>query len=75
MDVLVGVLRGMGFPWMPMIVSIVGVCGVRILWIFTVFAFVYHSPESLYLSYAASWLFTSAVHYICYLKARKKYIA
>jgi len=73
MDVLVGALRGMGCPLMPMIVSIVGVCGVRILWIFTVFAFVYHSPESLYLSYAVSWFVTSLIHYICYLKVKKKY--
>jgi Na+-driven multidrug efflux pump len=73
MDVLVGALRGMGSPWMPMIVSIAGVCGVRILWIFTVFRFVYHSPESLYLSYTVSWIITSVVHYICCRKVRKKY--
>ena len=74
MEVLVGALRGMGSPWMPMIVSIAGVCGVRILWIFTVFAFVSHNPESLYLSYTVSWLITSAIHYICYRKVRKKYL-
>lgn len=74
MDVLVGALRGMGSPWMPMIVSIVGVCGVRILWIFTIFRFVYHTPESLYFSYTISWIVTAAVHYICYRKVRKKYV-
>ncbi len=70
MDVLVGALRGMGSPWMPMIVSIVGVCGIRILWIFTVFRF-YRSPESLYLSYIVSWVVTTTVHYLCYRKAKK----
>jgi len=74
MDVLVGALRGMGSPWMPMIVSIAGVCGVRIIWIFTVFRFVFHSPASLYLSYTVSWIITSAVHYICCRKVRKKYL-
>ncbi len=72
MDVLVGALRGMGSPWMPMIVSILGVCGVRMLWIFTVFRFL-HTPESLYISYTISWIITAIVHYICYRKVRKKY--
>ena len=74
MDVLVGALRGMGSPWMPMIVSIVGVCGVRMLWIFTVFRFVYHTPESLYVSYTISWIITGAIQYICYRKVRKRFI-
>lgn len=74
MDVLVGALRGMGSPWMPMIVSIVGVCGIRILWIFTVFRF-YNSPQSLYLSYIVSWLATSAVQYLCYRKTYKRYVS
>lgn len=74
MEVLVGALRGMGSPWMPMVVSIAGVCGGRIIWIFTVFAFVYHSPESLYFSYTVSWFLTSLIHYLCYLKVRKGYL-
>lgn len=74
MDVLVGALRGMGSPWMPMIVSIVGVCGIRITWIYTVFRF-YHTPESLYVSYIVSWLATAAVQFICYLVVSKKYKA
>ncbi len=74
MDVLVGALRGMGSPWMPMIVSIVGVCGVRLIWIFTVFRFIYHSPESLYISYTVSWIITASIHYICYRKVRRKFI-
>lgn len=73
MDVIVGALRGMGSPWMPMIVSIVGVCGVRITWIFTVFKF-YHTPESLYISYLISWIITAAAQYVCYLKAKKRFL-
>ena len=73
MDVLVGALRGMGSPWMPMIVSIVGVCGIRILWIFTVFR-IYNTPQSLYASYIVSWIATAAVQYICYLNVKKKYV-
>ena len=72
MEVLVGAMRGMGSPWAPMIVSILGVCGVRIAWIFTVFTYMYHSLESLNLSYTVSWIFTAAVHFICYLNVRKR---
>ncbi|MBR6807705.1 MAG: MATE family efflux transporter [Clostridia bacterium] len=72
MDVLVGALRGMGSPWMPMIVSIVGVCGIRITWIYTVFRF-YTTPESLYVSYIVSWLVTASVHFICYIVVSKKF--
>lgn len=71
MEVLVGSLRGIGHSIMPMIVSIIGVCGVRIVWIFTLFALT-RNLTILYLSYPVSWIFTSIIHYICYLVIRKK---
>ncbi len=74
MEVLVGVLRGIGRSVMPMIVSVLGVVGVRILWIYTVFE-VRHTLIMLYISYPVSWLFTLAVHLICYLAVRKKTFA
>ena len=37
MDVTVGILRGMGYAIMPMIMSLAGACGLRVLWIFTIF--------------------------------------
>ncbi len=44
MDVMVGMLRGLGYSIMPMIVSLLGACGLRILWISTVFQIPeYHS--------------------------------
>lgn len=71
MEVIVGSLRGIGHSLLPMIVSIVGVCGVRLLWIFTIFA-VTKSPISLYLSYPVSWLFTLIAHFISHLIIKKK---
>lgn len=75
MDVLVGVLRGMGRAVMPMIVSIIGVCGLRLLWIATYFQY-HRKPEILYLSYPLTWIITILVHSICllfvYQKERKK---
>ena len=68
MDVMVGMLRGLGYSIMPMIVSLLGACGLRILWISTVFQIPeYHSPGIVYLSYPMSWGITLLVHIICYV--------
>ncbi len=68
MDVMVGMLRGLGYSIMPMIVSLLGACGLRILWIATVFQIPeYHSPRTVYLSYPMSWGITLLVHIICYV--------
>lgn len=74
MEVLTGAMRGMGSPWLPMLVSVVGVCGIRITWIFTVFRFVDHSLESLYFSYPFSWFVTSAIHAVCYCFTYRKLV-
>ncbi len=71
MDVLVGELRGLGYAVMPMVVSLLGACGFRILWIFTVFQG-HRSLWALYLSYPVSWVLTGAVHMVCYWMVRKK---
>ena len=56
MDVMVGILRGMGYAIMPMIVSLIGACGLRLLWIFTFFRMEqFHTPTSLYMTYPVSW--------------------
>lgn len=70
MDVMVGALRGLGWSVAPMIVSMVGACGLRLVWIATVFQ-VHRSPEILYLSYPVSWTITASVHVICFLVIRK----
>ena len=66
MDVIVGSLRGMGYSIMPMLVSLAGACGFRILWIYTVFQ-EYHTLRCLYISYPISWALTFSVHFICFL--------
>ena len=71
MDMLVGVLRGMGYSVVPMIVSLAGACGLRILWIYTVFAW-HHDLTTLYLSYPISWVITAAMHLITYIYVKKK---
>lgn len=77
MDVMVGVLRGLGKSTMPMVVSIVGVCGIRILWILLIFYnltdFINTSDLAyLYVSYPISWIITFLTHLICYFIVSKK---
>lgn len=71
MDTMVGVLRGMGYSVMPMLVSLTGACAFRVLWIFTIFA-ADRTLTTLYISYPVSWGITAAAHVICYFMIRKK---
>ena len=74
MEVLVGIIRGMGHSFTTMIVSIIGVCGIRLVWIFTVFKKI-HTLECLYYSYIVSWAFViivDAIMLMVYLKKLKK---
>ena len=65
MDVCCGVLRGLGHNWLPMIVSLLGGCGLRIIWVKTAFAAA-PSLQRLYLCYPLSWIAVLAV-YLCIL--------
>lgn len=73
MDVTCGVIRGMGASVTPTIVSLTGACGLRVVWIFTVFVAM-HSLFILYLSYPVTWVITWASHMVCFavLYRRKK---
>lgn len=71
MDVLVGSLRGLGYSVFPMLVSLTGACGLRILWIFTIFQW-QHTLFVLYLSYPVSWIITASAHLICFLLVRRR---
>ncbi len=74
MDCIVGSIRGMGYAVTPTIVSLVGACGLRIVWIFTFFQLPeFHTELMLFLSYPVSWIITFAVHLICYFFMRRKF--
>lgn len=73
MDVIVGSLRGLGYSVVPMLVSLIGACGLRLLWIFTFFQQEpFHTTTSLYLTYPVSWIITVTAHVICFVIVRKK---
>ena len=73
MEVMVGSLRGMGYAVVPMIVSLVGTCGLRILWLQTVFPMErFHNIETVYAIYPISWILTIIAHVVSYVVVRKK---
>lgn len=65
METMNGVLRGMGASLVALLISVLGVCGVRLVWIFTIFRSPrFHSLDSLFFSYDISWLMCLAVQAI-----------
>ena len=74
MDVMVGALRGLGYAILPMVVSLIGACGLRLLWIFTLFQTPqFHEPRFLYITYPVSWAVTFLIHVLCYITVKRKF--
>ena len=71
MDLFPGALRGMGCSAVPMILSVIGTVGTRIVWIFGIFPR-HRSLYVLFISYPGSWIITIIMQVICYLIMRKK---
>jgi Na+-driven multidrug efflux pump len=74
MDVSTGALRGMGASVSPMIISVLGVCGIRIGWVMTIFQIPqFHTPQSLYISYIFSWAVTFLIQMYAFIKIYRKH--
>ena len=71
MDLFPGALRGMGYSTVPMILSIIGTVGVRIIWIYGLFPS-HRSLFFLFISYPGSWIATIIMQAICYIFVRNK---
>ena len=73
MDVSTGALRGLGESFIPMAISVLGVCGMRIGWIYTIFQLPrYHTPQSLFVSYPISWTLTFLCQMIAFHQVYRK---
>lgn len=70
MDLFPGALRGMGHSGVPMILSIIGTVGTRIVWIFWIFP-QNRSLYILFISYPASWAITIVMQVICFIFVRR----
>lgn len=72
MDVACGSIRGLGYSIAPTLVSLTGACGLRIIWIYTIFR-LDHTLFNLYLSYPVSWVITFTAHIICFIVFYRKW--
>lgn len=73
MDLIPGALRGVGCSAAPMILSVIGTVGTRIVWIYLLFPY-HRSLFFLFISYPGSWLFTILMQVVCFYYVRKKTI-
>ena len=76
MSIYTGALRGIGYSILPMCITLTGICGVRILWLYTAFA-AWPTMECLMASFGVSWLVTAPMagifFYVLYKKKLKDY--
>lgn len=67
MEVFTGAIRGMGASLTTLFISITAVCGIRIMWIFTIFQIPkFHTLDSLYIAYILSWSACIAAQLVAY---------
>ena len=71
MDCTTAASRGIGKTIVPTIIILLGSCAFRIIWIYTIFAWI-HTIPSLYLLYVFSWLITSAAEIIYFIISYRK---
>ena len=71
MDLFPGALRGMGHSAVPMLLSVIGTVGTRIVWIYMIFP-AHRSLDVLFISYPASWIITIIMQVICFWIVRKR---
>ena len=71
MEIATGSIRGMGISLPPMIITVLGVCVFRIVWVFTVFK-AFNTSQSLYISYPISWVITFIAEVIVFIYILRK---
>lgn len=68
MDVMVGSIRGMGYAILPMSISLVGACGLRLVWLATIYQIPkFHTTQVIYMSYPVTWTITFLVDVVCFV--------
>ncbi len=72
-DSFIASSRGMGYSTVPTLVMLIGICGVRLIWLWTIFASI-HSLQTLYLCFPISWLTTGIVEGLIWIKCYKQFM-
>lgn len=69
MDVMANAIRGLGQSLLPMLVTLIGACGIRLLWLATIFMYdSFHTTRTIYFSYPVSWGITFLALLLCFVK-------
>jgi len=72
-EVTTGMIRGLGSSLVPMIVCVVGICGLRVVWIKTIFQIErFHTLDMLFVTYPLSWIVVFAILVVCYRVVYKR---
>lgn len=78
LDIFVSSMRGMGYSTLPTVLMIIGICGVRLIWIWTIFP-LYPALETIYMCFPISWVVTGVIQaifwYFCHKKLIKRNLA
>ena len=75
MDVMTGVLRGLGSSLLPMIITVFNICVFRVVWIYTIWQIPrFHNLDMLYITYSISWILTLSLLLICYFITMRRKI-
>ena len=70
-ELISGALRGMGDTLIPTVITAVGICALRVLWIFAVVP-LWHDILAITISYPISWALTSTAFLLYYARVRRK---
>lgn len=70
-EILSGAMRGHGQSLIPAVVSLAGICGVRIIWVYTVFPFS-RTFNTIMAAYPISWTITAIVLVVAYFMMMRK---
>lgn len=76
LDTVTGSIRGLGASVLSMLLSVLGICGIRLVWILWIFSIPkFHTPTNLYMSYPISWVITLAAQAIAFAVVFRKMTA
>lgn len=76
MEVTGGVMRGIGYSVLPTVVTLLGVCVFRVIWVVGLLSIpAFHSVITVYLSYPVSWALTFGAHLVCFIWVKKRVLA
>ena len=68
-EILSGAIRGAGEALQPMLITCIGVCGLRVVWILLVVPY-WHTMQMVAMNYPVSWVITAVIFVIYYLRGK-----